>query len=220
MISHGHVTRKRNANSQLSLQILEEAAAAAQQTGSATEGPGVPHTSEFDELHPGRRLSSPLPYDPSSTTPNPGTSRFSATILDVSGRVADAALQSCCVFLVPQVCAYDFIYPEHPSPSLLPLCLILLSRRVNSTFEKELVKDSEPWLQTFITDSYPQYGARVDKRWDDGYSPLDASTFELWSGCVPHPRQNWRTCGRLYRTIVCFYSRELERRGRGGVGEI
>ena len=88
-------------------QILEDAAAAAQQNGAAAKGPGVPQTSEFDGLHPGRRLSSALPDDPAKTSSAPGTSRFSATILDVSGRVADAALQSCCVFLVPQVCSYS-----------------------------------------------------------------------------------------------------------------
>ena len=97
-------------SSQLSMQILEEAAAAAQQNGGAAKESGVLQTSEFDELHPGRRLSSPLPCDPAKTTSTPGTSRFSATILDVSGRVAEAALQSCCVFMTPQVCFYDFIF--------------------------------------------------------------------------------------------------------------
>lgn len=57
--------------------------------------------SDFDSLHPGRSVRLDLPK--SSTGSNNGAARFSATVVDVEGRSADAATQLCCVFLIPQV---------------------------------------------------------------------------------------------------------------------
>ena len=57
--------------------------------------------SGFDELRPGQRETIALPHRlKESVVKSP---RFWATVLDVSGGAADAAVQSCCVFLVPQV---------------------------------------------------------------------------------------------------------------------
>jgi len=97
---------------ELPAQLLEEASAAAQPKKAAEAEPTAQQTSEFDQLEPGRRLSSPLPYSPGRAAWEPGTARFSATILDVAGMVAEAALQSCCVFLVPQVSTFRISFWE------------------------------------------------------------------------------------------------------------
>jgi hypothetical protein len=97
--------------------MLEEAASAASRQEEGATAGDLQQPSEFDNLQPGRRLSSPLPYDSAKAGQDAGAARFSATILDVAGAVADAALQSCCVFLVPQVSRVCCTF-THGLPSL------------------------------------------------------------------------------------------------------
>lgn len=82
------------------LQILEEAASSTLEESRRGDN-GRASTSEFDELSPGSRKTIALPHQPKEKQDR--SPRFWATVLDVSGIAADAAVQRCCVFLVPQV---------------------------------------------------------------------------------------------------------------------
>ena len=84
-------------------QVVADANEARQRTAS-------PAGTDFDRLHPGQMVSLPLQPSPKAgTAGRDGANgvaqapRFTAVIMDVAGRMADAAYQQCCVFIVPQV---------------------------------------------------------------------------------------------------------------------
>ena len=85
-------------------QIVSDENEARQRTAS-------PAGEDFDRLHPGQRVSLPLQRSlkARSTAGTRGangaveTPRFTAVVMDAAGRMADAAYQQCCVFIVPQV---------------------------------------------------------------------------------------------------------------------
>lgn len=91
------------------LQILEAAASSAvEESARGEKGGAASPVSAFDGLDPGQRRVVALPYKPGISSPgveNGKQARFTATILDVQGNASDAAVQKCCVFLVPQVIA-------------------------------------------------------------------------------------------------------------------